>query len=63
MIDYLGPTGSGDPNSPYFVPAEVDTTLQESDDWFFNPSVAVRSLPELITVYHGSVGYRSIHAR
>jgi hypothetical protein len=32
----------GDPNSPYFVPAECDTTLQEQDQWFYNPSVGIR---------------------
>ena len=30
-----GLEGGGDPNSPFFVPAECDTTLQQFDRWFW----------------------------
>lgn len=30
-----GMDGGGDPDSPYFMPAECDTTLQQFDRWFW----------------------------
>ena len=51
----LGANG-GDPNSPYFAPAECDTTLQQSDRWFYGAGVALRSLSDLVERYHISVG-------
>lgn len=51
-----GPDGGGDPNSPYWCPAEVDTTLQNFDQWFYNPTAGLRSLDVLKGVYHNSVG-------
>jgi hypothetical protein len=35
---------------------QVDTTLQNMDQWFYHPVVGLRELPELQKVYHGSVG-------
>ncbi|CAF1259137.1 unnamed protein product [Rotaria magnacalcarata] len=52
-----GLEGGGDPNSPIFIPAECDTTLQQFDRWFWGPHVLLRSLTELIDVYHRSVGH------
>ncbi|CAF3627795.1 unnamed protein product [Rotaria socialis] len=46
----------GDPNSPIFCPAECDTTLQEHDRWFWGVNATLRSLEELIQVYHETVG-------
>ncbi|CAF3065525.1 unnamed protein product [Rotaria socialis] len=46
----------GDPNSPIFCPAECDTTLQEHDRWFWGVNSTLRSLEELIQVYHETVG-------
>ncbi|CAF1106504.1 unnamed protein product [Rotaria sordida] len=46
----------GDPNSPIFCPAECDTTLQAHDRWFWGVNVTLRSLSELIQVYHETVG-------
>jgi alpha-L-fucosidase len=51
-----GSTGQGDPNSNAWVPAEIDTTLQNSDQWFYNPQVGLRDLATLQGIYHGSVG-------
>ena len=48
--------GAGDPNAGFFFPANCDTTLQENDQWAYNPKVGLRSLKELITVYHSTVG-------
>ena len=50
-----GTSGRGDPNSSDYCPKACDTTLQESDHWFWmgNP---IRSLGELIPIYHGTVG-------
>lgn len=46
----------GDPTSPYFAPAECDTTLQTEDRWFWGEDQALRSLSEMIDVYHQTVG-------
>jgi alpha-L-fucosidase len=48
--------GAGDPNAGFFFPANCDTTLQEQDQWAYNPKVGLRTLKELIGVYHGTVG-------
>lgn len=46
----------GDPSSPYFCPAECDTTLQTNDRWFFGVNQPLRSIEEMIVVYHETVG-------
>ncbi|CAF4400930.1 unnamed protein product [Rotaria sp. Silwood2] len=46
----------GDPNSSIFCPAECDTTLQNKDRWFWGVNATLRSLSELIQVYHETVG-------
>eukprot|EP00933_Yihiella_yeosuensis_P015404 TRINITY_DN13443_c0_g2_i1.p1 TRINITY_DN13443_c0_g2~~TRINITY_DN13443_c0_g2_i1.p1 ORF type:complete len:486 (+),score=82.37 TRINITY_DN13443_c0_g2_i1:23-1459(+) len=50
-----GGDGLGEPDSKIYCPKACDTTLQEGDHWFFigNP---IRSLKELIDVYHKTVG-------
>lgn len=50
-----GDDGSGDPDANLWCPKECDTTLQDFDHWFWN-NVTIRSLAELISVYHDSVG-------
>jgi hypothetical protein len=37
-------------------PSGVDFTLQQGDHWFYTPGLGLRSLGELIDVYHKSVG-------
>lgn len=49
-------SGGGSPVSDVWNPAESDTTLAENDQWFYNPDVALRSLEELVAVYHATVG-------
>ena len=51
-----GYANGGDPNSNVYQPAEADTTLQNGDQWFWNPSAGIRSLAELQAVYHATVG-------
>ena len=51
-----GSSNGGDADSLDWCPAEVDTTLQNADQWFYNPSVGLRSLKVLKDVYHASVG-------
>ena len=51
----LGPDG-GDPSSPFFAPAECDTTLQQNDRWFYGAGVPLRSLSDMIQRYHITVG-------
>ncbi|KUI61006.1 Alpha-L-fucosidase 1 [Cytospora mali] len=46
----------GDPTSKYFAPAECDTTLQTGDRWFWGEDQPLRSLEEMIDVYHQTVG-------
>lgn len=46
----------GDPTSEYFAPAECDTTLQTDDRWFWGADQPLRSLGEMIDVYHQTVG-------
>jgi alpha-L-fucosidase len=48
--------GAGDPNSTVWNPGEADTTLQNGDNWFWNPSVGLRTLAQLTDVYHSTVG-------
>ncbi|CAE8678377.1 unnamed protein product [Polarella glacialis] len=54
-----GAEGVGDPDSPIFCPKTCDTTLQENDKWFWtgNP---IRTLHELIDVYHRTVGRNGV---
>ncbi|KAE8450583.1 hypothetical protein EG329_005927 [Mollisiaceae sp. DMI_Dod_QoI] len=46
----------GNSSSPYFCPAVCDTTLQTNDRWFYGVNQPLRSIEELIAVYHVSVG-------
>ncbi len=39
--------GSGSPTSPTFRPCESDTTVTESDCWFWKPSTTYRPIAEL----------------
>eukprot|EP01116_Phalansterium_solitarium_P001463 TRINITY_DN1125_c0_g1_i1.p1 TRINITY_DN1125_c0_g1~~TRINITY_DN1125_c0_g1_i1.p1 ORF type:complete len:636 (-),score=230.29 TRINITY_DN1125_c0_g1_i1:205-1947(-) len=51
---------SGDPSAPDFCPAACDTTLQEGDTWFFVPGTPVRTLAELIPIYHSTAGQNGV---
>lgn len=46
----------GNSTSPYFSPAVCDTTLQTDDRWFYGVDQPLRSIEELVDVYHLSVG-------
>ena len=55
------PTGKppecGSPNSTVWAPQTSDTTLQNDDHWFWTaPATSIRSLEEMIVVYHDTVG-------
>ncbi|KAI3396519.1 hypothetical protein diail_12139, partial [Diaporthe ilicicola] len=50
----------GDPSSEYFAPAECDTTLQTNDRWFWGQDQPLRSLEDMINVYHQTVGRNCI---
>lgn len=52
----------GDPTSPYFAPAECDTTLQTQGRWFFGVNQPLRSFKEMVDVYHNTVGRNCILA-
>ncbi|KAM3510810.1 hypothetical protein MY11210_005531 [Beauveria gryllotalpidicola] len=53
---------SGESDSPWFTPSECDTTLQTGDRWFFGVDTPLRSLAELIKVYHETVGRNCVLA-
>ena len=46
----------GYPGSPYFCPAECDTTLQTEDRWFWGEDQPLRSFEQMVDVYHKTVG-------
>ena len=50
----------GDPTSPVWIPKAADTTLQTGDVWFYEPGQAIRELPDLINVYHQTVGRNAV---
>ena len=53
--------GNGDPDSAVFCPKGVDTTLQVDDKWFYSGSnFPVRTLEDLVDVYHESVGHNGV---
>jgi hypothetical protein len=54
-----GFTGGGNPASDTFCPSESDTTLQNGDQWFYDPTSGIRTLAELQDVYHDTVGHNS----
>jgi hypothetical protein len=43
-----------------FYPAGVDYTLQQGDVWFWEPNMPLRSLAQMIQVYHKSVGRNTV---
>jgi hypothetical protein len=51
----------GDPDSPNWCPAEVDSTLQANDAWFWQPPAVnpLNSLASLVASYHASLGHNS----
>ena len=51
------PSGAGTPWGTSYVPKEVDLTLQNSDTWFYVEGRGYRSLPEMVGIYHDSVGH------
>ena len=52
--------GRGDPDSSLFCPKGVDTTLQTDDKWFHTNEYPIRTLEDLVDVYHQSVGSNGV---
>ena len=50
-------SGAGSANGASYVPKEVDLTLQNSDTWFYQEGRGYRSLAEMVSIYHDSVGH------
>lgn len=48
--------GTGDPNGNVFCPAESDTTLHASGQWFWRKGDSIKSLSDLQTTYYKTVG-------
>ena len=51
---------NGNPNSTDFCPKGSDTVLQRTGWWFYKKQAPVRSLKEMIQVYHQTVGRNSV---
>ena len=51
---------NGNPNSTEFCPKGSDTVLQRTGWWFYKKQAPVRSLKEMIQVYHQTVGRNSV---
>ena len=51
--------GAGSPNAATWFPAETDFTLQNGDNWFYNPSSGVHSPQQLRAMYEQSVGHNT----
>jgi alpha-L-fucosidase len=51
-----GSSDKGDPDSSVWCPKGCDTTLQNGDVWFYEKGSSIRSLAQLISVYHATVG-------
>lgn len=51
--------GSGSPTSDQWFPAETDFTLQNGDNWFYNPHAGVHSPTDLRKMYEVSVGHNT----
>jgi hypothetical protein len=49
----------GDPDSPLWCPAEVDSTLQGGEVWWWHPPAGLNSLAALVDTYHASRGRNS----
>ena len=52
--------GTGNKYGPIFCPKVVDTTLQNNDRWFYSPGVGIRTMEDLVDVYHSSVGNNGV---
>ena len=57
--------GSGcSPDDPrgtaFYAPSSTDYTLQANDVWFFEPNYPLRSITELISTYHATVGANTV---
>eukprot|EP00939_MAST-03C_sp_MAST-3C-sp1_P000548 g548.t1 len=56
-----GTSSCGDPTSTDYVPKTCDTTLQNGDHWFWTPpSSSIRTIQELVEVYHATVGSNGV---
>lgn len=48
--------GTGDPDGNVFCPAESDTTLHSTGQWFWREGDAIKTLSDLQTTYYKTVG-------
>eukprot|EP00939_MAST-03C_sp_MAST-3C-sp1_P002314 g2314.t1 len=47
---------AGNVSGTSYMPKEVDLTLQNGDTWFYDETKGYRTLKEMISIYHDSVG-------
>ena len=55
----LDGSGAGSPDAATWYPAETDFTVLQSDSWFFNPAMPVRTPAQLRAMYEQSVGHNT----
>lgn len=55
-----GCSGVGQINSTLWCPKGCDTTLQVDDTWFYDSTKAIRSLSDMVNVYHATVGRNGV---
>eukprot|EP00041_Stephanoeca_diplocostata_P039734 m.1637621 g.1637621 ORF g.1637621 m.1637621 type:complete len:471 (+) comp25984_c0_seq1:180-1592(+) len=55
-----GSTGVSPESATNFCPKCGDCTLQSPDHWFFMPGTPIKSLAEMIDMYHGTVGQNAV---
>jgi len=47
----------GTPLGSIYTPYEVDVTLENADTWFYKSGAGYKTFPELVGIYHDSVGH------
>lgn len=57
--DYSGGPSGGDPDAPTWFPAETDFTLQNGDNWFYNPLAGVHQPAQLRSMVETSLGHNT----
>jgi|ERR1712130_379282 len=68
-VNQSSPRGRGTPNGNVFAPAEADTCFQGSSStdasgpyggcWFYNAHMHPKSLGELVSIYHDTIGHNT----
>jgi alpha-L-fucosidase len=58
-VNTISDDGAGTPDGALWIPAETDFTLQNGDNWFYNPAAGVHDAAHLIDMYETSAGHNT----